>query len=222
MAKLELENICKKYESEYSESFLLSKIKLTVEDGEFVSILGPSGCGKTTILHIIAGIITPDKGSVFVENIDITKMPIEKRNFALVAQQPLLFPNMNVVENVAFGLKMKGIGKSERLMNAEVILSKLGLKGLEKRFPSQLSGGEAQRVSIARSLVVKPKVLLMDEPFSALHEGLRVDMRELLYKIHKENGVTTIFVTHFKEEARFLSDKIIIMSKGKIDEMKIL
>jgi ABC-type Fe3+/spermidine/putrescine transport system ATPase subunit len=222
MAKLELRNICKKYGSEQDESFLLSNINLTIEEGEFLSILGASGCGKTTILRIIAGIVPPDNGSISVENIDITKMPIEKRNFALVAQEPLLFPNMNVIENVAFGLKMKGISKSERLVKSEAILNNLGLKGLEKRFPSQLSGGEKQRTAIARALVVNPKVLLMDEPFSALNEELRVEMRELLHKIHKENRVTIVFVTHFKEEAYFLSDKIAIMSKGKIDEIKII
>jgi ABC-type Fe3+/spermidine/putrescine transport system ATPase subunit len=222
MTKLELGNICKKYQSQYDESFLLSNINLTIEEGEFLSILGPSGCGKTTMLRIIAGIIKPDRGNVFVENIDITEMPTEKRNFSLVAQQPLLFPNMNAIENVAFGLKMKGVGKGERLIQSLAILSNLGLKGLEKRFPSQLSGGEQQRVAIARALVVKPKVLLMDEPFSALNEELRVEMRELLHKIHNENKVTTIFVTHFKEEASFLSDKIAIMSKGKIEEIKIL
>jgi ABC-type Fe3+/spermidine/putrescine transport system ATPase subunit len=222
MVKLELRNICKKYQSQYDESFLLSNINLTIEEGEFLSILGPSGCGKTTMLRIIAGIIKPDRGNLFVESIDITEMPIEKRSFALVAQQPLLFPNMNAVENVAFGLKMKGVTKGERLAEAAAILSNLGLKGLEKRFPSQLSGGEQQRVAIARALVIKPKVLLMDEPFSALNEELRVDMRELLQKIHNKNKVTTIFVTHFKEEANFLSDRIAIMSKGKIEEMKIL
>jgi ABC-type Fe3+/spermidine/putrescine transport system ATPase subunit len=222
MAKLELRNICKKYKSEYDEPFLLSNINLTIEEGEFLSVLGASGCGKTTILRIIAGIIPPDNGSVLVENIDITQIPTEKRNFALVAQEPLLFPNMNVIENVAFGLKMKGISKSERLAKAEAILSNLGLKGLERRFPLQLSGGEQQRTAIARALVVNPKVLLMDEPFSALDEELRVEMRELLHKIHKENNVTIVFVTHFKEEAYFLSDKIAIMSRGKIDEIRVL
>lgn len=222
MAKLELRNICKKYESEYDESFLLSNIRLTIEDGEFLSILGPSGCGKTTILRVIAGIIKPDRGSIFVDNIDITEMPIEKRKFALVAQQPLLFPNMNVIENVAFGLKMNGINKSERLSKAEAILSNLGLRGLEKRFASRLSGGEQQRAAIARALIVNPKVLLMDEPFSALHEELRVEMRELLHRIHKENKITIVFVTHFKEEANYLSNKIVIMSKGKISELKAL
>ncbi|MBZ9685014.1 ABC transporter ATP-binding protein [Clostridium estertheticum] len=222
MARLEIRNISKKYEQQYTESFSLVNIDLTVEDGEFLSILGTSGCGKTTILGIITGIIKPDTGSLFVENVDITEMPIEKRNFALVAQQPLLFPNMNVMDNVAFGLKMKGVSKGDRLELANDILSKLGLKGLEKRFSTQLSGGERQRVAIARAMVTAPKVLLMDEPFNALHEELRVDMRELLYKLHKENRVTTIFVTHFKEEANFLSDKIVIMSKGKIDEIKLL
>ncbi|MGV8979995.1 ABC transporter ATP-binding protein [Clostridium sp.] len=221
MAKLELRDICKRYESKYVESFLLSNIKLTIEDGEFISILGPSGCGKSTILRIIAGILQPDRGSLVVENIDITEMPIEKRNFALVAQEPLLFPNMNVIENVAFGLKMKGISKGDRMERAADILSTLGLMGLEKRLSFQLSGGEQQRVAIARALIVKPRVLLMDEPFNALHEELRVEMRELLHNIHKENKVTTIFVTHFKEEANFLSDKIVIMSKGKIDEIKV-
>lgn len=222
MAKLELRNIYKEYKSERAEPFLLSDVKLTIAQGEFLSILGPSGCGKSTILRIIAGIIKPDRGSLLLENIDITEMPPYKRNFALVAQQPLLFPNMNVIENVAFGLKMKGIVKDERLDRAKSILSNLGLSGLEKRFHSQLSGGEQQRVAIARALVIEPKVLLMDEPFSSLNEELRVEMRELLHKIHNDNGVTTVFVTHFKEEANFLSDKIAIMSKGKIDEVRIL
>ncbi|MCB2289245.1 ABC transporter ATP-binding protein [Clostridium sp. CS001] len=222
MAKLELRNICKKYGSEQDEPFLLSNINLTIEDGEFLSILGASGCGKTTILRTIAGIVPPDSGSIFVEDIDNTNIPIEKRNFALVAQEPLLFPNMNVIENVAFGLKMKGISKNERVVKAEAILNNLGLKGLEKRFPTQLSGGEKQRTAIARALVVNPKVLLMDEPFSALNEELRLEMRELLHKIHKENRVTIVFVTHFKEEAYFLSDKIAIMSKGKIDEINVI
>ena len=222
MAKLELRNICKRYEAKYTESFSLSNINLNVEDGEILSILGPSGCGKTTILRIIAGIIKPDTGRLFIENIDITEMLIENRNFAFVAQQPLLFPNMNVIENVAFGLKMKGISKGERLDSAEDMLTSLGLKGFEKRLSFQLSGGERQRVAIARALVIKPKILLMDEPFSALHEELRVNMRELLYKIHTDNKVTTIFVTHFKEEANYLSDKIVNMSKGKIDEISTL
>lgn len=222
MAKLELRNISKKYDSQYHESFLLANINLTIEEGEFISILGASGCGKTTILRIIAGIIPPDNGSLFVDNVDITRIPIEKRNFALVAQEPLLFPNMNVIENVAFGLKMKGISKNERLAKAEAILSNLGLKGLERRFPLHLSGGEQQRTAIARALVVNPKVLLMDEPFSALNEELRVEMTELLHKIHKENSVTIVFVTHFKEEAYLLSDKIAIMSRGKIEKIKII
>lgn len=219
MAKLELKNIFKKYESESLESFSLKDVNLTIEDGELLSILGPSGCGKTTILRIIAGIIKPDKGNVYVENVNITEVPVEKRNFALVAQQPLLFPNMNVIDNASFGLKMRGIKKSERLAEAEHILNSLGLKGLEKRFPSQLSGGERQRVAIARALVIKPKVLLMDEPFSALNEELRMDMIQLVQKIHKVNGVTTVFVTHYKEEANLLSNKIVIMSKGSIEEI---
>ena len=147
---------------------------------------------------------------------DLAEVPVEKRNYAIVAQQPLLFPNMTLIENVCFGLKMKGVAKTQRIEIATDMIDNLGLSGLEKRYPSQLSGGQSQRASIARALVSKPKVLLMDEPFSALNEELREEMKNLLKNIHKKNNLTIVFVTHDKDEAYFLSDRIINMKNGEI------
>lgn len=220
MPKLELRNIEKAFENKNislsEDNFKLSDINLTIGDGEFLSVLGPSGCGKTTLLRIISGLAIPDKGRIFENEIDITDLPIEKRNFAFVSQQPLLFPNMTILENVSFGLKMQGIPKKQRTAAAMDMLYNLSIQGLEKRYPLQLSGGQSQRASIARAFLSNPKVLLMDEPFTALNEELRDEMKNLLLALHRKNKLTTIFVTHDKVEAQFLSDKIINMKNGKI------
>lgn len=221
MSKMELINIGKTYHSKYEEKeFSLKNINIEVHSGELLSILGPSGCGKTTILKIIGAIIEPDIGKLVFDGEDITKVPSEKRKFAMVSQSPLLFPNMNVLENVEFGLKMQGIKKNERVIEAMNILSKMGLEGFDKRSSSQLSGGQSQRVSIARALVTKPRVLLMDEPFSSLNEELRDEMRKLIYDIHREKDIIVIFVTHDRNEAEMLSDRIITMDDGKILDIK--
>lgn len=219
MPTLELININKIYASNNNsegDNFSLSNINLTIEDGEFISLLGPSGCGKTTLLRVIAGLTIPDKGNILEDGVDLARVHVEKRNYAIVAQQPLLFPNMTLIENVCFGLKMKGVAKKQRIEIATEMIDNLGLNGLEKRYPSQLSGGQSQRASIARALVSNPKVLLMDEPFSALNEELREEMKNLLKNIHKKNNLTIVFVTHDKEEAYFLSDRIIKMKNGQI------
>ena len=221
MPKLELRNIEKTFQGNKSldseDIFKISNINLHINDGEFISILGPSGCGKTTLLKIIAGLIDINQGIILEDGKDISKIPVEKRNYAMVAQRPLLFPNMTLIENICFGLKMKKINKNERNEVALAMITKLKLQGLERRYPSQLSGGQCQRVAIARALVTKPKVLLMDEPFSALNEELRVEMKELVKEFHRINNLTTIFVTHDKEEASFLSDRIITLKNGSIE-----
>lgn len=220
MPKLELRNIEKTFEKKNillnRDSFKLAEINLIIDDGEFLSILGPSGCGKTTLLRIISGLTLPDKGRIFENETDITDLPIENRKFAFVSQQPLLFPNMNLLENVGFGLKMQGVPKKQRNAVAMDMINNLRIQGLEKRYPLQLSGGQSQRAAIARALLSNPKVLLMDEPFTALNEELRDEMKNLLLAFHKKNKLTTIFVTHDKLEAKFLSDKIINLKNGKI------
>ncbi|MFL0266953.1 ABC transporter ATP-binding protein [Candidatus Clostridium radicumherbarum] len=213
MPKFELINIEKTFQGnnklDHKDAFILSDINLKIEDGEFVSILGPSGCGKTTLLKLMTGLIKPDKGRILEDNKDITDMPVEKRNYAMVAQQPLLFPNMDLLDNICFGLKMKKINKAQRITEALDMINKLKLNGLEKRYPSQLSGGQCQRGAIARALVVKPKALFLDEAFNALDEELRLELTSFIRAYHKNNGLTTILVTHDKDEANYLSDRII-------------
>ncbi|MEF9953434.1 MAG: ABC transporter ATP-binding protein [Clostridium sp.] len=217
MPNIVLTNINKSYIDAGSNNiFVLNNINLTIKDREFLGILGPSGCGKTTLLKIIAGLISTDSGDISQDGESLEGIPVESRNFAMVSQQPLLFPNMNLIDNVAFGLKMKGISKSERYERSTKMINLLKLGGLERRYPSQLSGGQCQRGSIARALVTNPSVLLMDEPFSALNEELRLELRIFLKDLHKESGLTTILVTHDKEEAEFLSDRLITMNNGRI------
>ncbi len=198
-------------------AFTLSNISLTINNGEFLSVLGPSGCGKTTLLRLMLGLIKPDKGMILEDGEDVTNFPVEKKNYAYVAQQSLLFPNMTLLENICFGLKMKKINKNERISTALNIIKSLSLQGLENRYPSQLSGGQCQRASIARALVTNPKILFMDEPFNALNEELRNEMKKLLREIHEKNNLTIVFVTHNKDEAYFLSDRIITMKNGIIE-----
>lgn len=219
MKELRLDQIEKTYSktaANKTESFGLRSIDLTIREGEFFSLLGPSGCGKTTLLKLAAGLLEPDSGKVWYGNSDLTATPPEARRFSMVFQQPLLFPHMTVADNTAFGLKMQKVGKKERLEKAEAMLDGVGLKGFYHRFPDELSGGQQQRVALARALVANPRVLLMDEPFSALDPGLREEMRELLGRIQKELGVTILFVTHDRDEAFELSDRIGIMRDGRL------
>ncbi|MCM3611165.1 ABC transporter ATP-binding protein [Planococcus sp. MERTA32b] len=219
MTGLHIEQVEKKYktaETDLKDSFALEPIDLAIREGEFFSLLGPSGCGKTTLLKLIAGLLEGDAGKIRFGDKDLTHVPPEARRFSMVFQQSLLFPHMTIGENTAFGLKMQKVGKKERLSEAKRMLRMVGLEGYENRFPEELSGGQQQRAALARALVAKPRLLLMDEPFSALDPGLREDMRELLSGIQRELGVTVLFVTHDREEAFELSDRIGIMSDGRL------
>ncbi len=221
MSKLQISNLQKRYDKKHPKqhepaAFTLQPLSLTIEDGEFLAILGPSGCGKTTLLKLVAGLLAPDEGEIIYHHRKMHTVPAEKRGFGMVFQQALLFPHMTVEENVAFGLKMQGVGKKERLQKAEEILASVGLNGMGSRSPSVLSGGQQQRVSLARGFLSGSKVLLMDEPFSALDPGLREEMRELLGKLHQKHRMTVFFVTHDREEAFILADRIGVMNNGSL------
>lgn len=219
MNGLRIEQIKKKFmttETDHKKSFALEPINLDIHEGEFFSLLGPSGCGKTTLLKLAAGLLKPDAGTIHFGDRNLTSVPPEARRFSMVFQQPLLFPHMTVIDNAAFGLKMQNVNKKERLFETDRMLDLVGLTGYGQHFPEELSGGQQQRAALARALVAKPRVLLMDEPFSALDPGLREDMRELLSRMHRELGLTVLFVTHDRDEAFELSDRIGIMSDGRL------
>lgn len=213
MGSIGLENIKKSYQE---HAFSLRIDYLNIENGEFFVLVGPSGCGKTTLLRIIAGLQAPDHGEIQVQNQLITGIPAEKRGFGMVFQRPLLFPHMTVEENVAFGLKMQGWSRTKRIERARELLEQVELGGHEKRYPSELSGGQQQRVSLARALITQPSVLLLDEPFSALDPDLREEMRQLVKRMHQELRVTVVLVTHDREEAFLLADRIGVMKNGEL------
>ena len=198
---------------------VLDGINLSIKDGEFVTLLGPSGCGKTTTLRIIAGFASPDSGDVFFEGKRINSLPAYKRNINTIFQRYALFPHLNVYDNVAFGLKVKKVPKAEIAKKIDETLALVNLKGLEKRRIETLSGGQQQRVAIARAIINRPRVLLLDEPLSALDLKLRKDMQVELKNLQKSTGITFIFVTHDQEEALSMSDTVIVMDKGKIQQI---
>ena len=210
--KLKIENLAAGYE----DGAVLQNLSLSVAEGEFLSLLGPSGCGKTTLMKTIAGILPATQGSIFLDGNDITKLPIHKRGTVIVFQDMRLFPHKSVAENVGFPLKMQGIAKVERMRVAEALLEKVQLGGFGNRRPSELSGGQQQRVALARALAAQPKLLLLDEPFSALDENLREDMRNLVLQLQDEFQMTVILVTHDREEALSMSDRIALMFEGKL------
>jgi len=183
-----------------------------------VALLGPSGCGKTTTLRAVAGLIDPSAGDVLFDGRSVLALPPERRPVAMVFQAPLLFPHMSVGENVAFGPRMRRVGRSRRRRLAEQALDRVQLGGYADRRPGELSGGQEQRVALARALVVQPSVLLLDEPFSALDALLRAEMRELVLDLHRDLGVTTLFVTHDQEEAVVLADRIALVLDGRLQQ----
>lgn len=197
---------------------ILKDISFEVDDGEVVSLLGPSGCGKTTTLKIIAGLIAPDGGDVLLGGRSILKTPVEKRGTVIVFQEHLLFPHLNVEENICFGLKMAHKPKAYMKKKAEEMLQLVKLPGINKKYPHELSGGQRQRIALARALAVEPKVLLLDEPFSSLDPNLKMEMRELTFSLQRKLGITTILVTHDREEAFMYSHKIAIMLNGEIKQ----
>ncbi len=192
-------------------------VNIDVMEGEFVTILGPSGCGKTTTLNLIGGFLKADKGKILLEGIDIINLPPEKRPVSTVFQSYALFPHMNVIENIAYGVRFHRKEKKKKALNiAMEYLHIVGLDGYEKSKVGNLSGGQQQRVALARSMATNPKILLLDEPLSNLDASLRVKMREELKELQKRLNITMIFVTHDQSEALSLSDKIVVMDKGKV------
>ncbi len=193
-------------------------VDLGFNKGEFVSLLGPSGCGKTTILRMIAGFERPDTGHIAVDGKDITALAPNQRKIGMVFQAYALFPNMNVADNIGFGLKIANMPRPQREARVEEMLKLIGLAGYGKRFPFELSGGQQQRVALARALAPSPRMLLLDEPLSALDAKIRVSLREQIREIQRELGITTVFVTHDQEEALSISDRIVVMNTGNVEQ----
>lgn len=198
---------------------ILNNFNLNIKDGEFVTLLGPSGCGKTTTLRIIGGFVMPDSGDVFFEGKKITTLPAHKRQVNTIFQKYALFPHLNVYENVAFGMRIQKKSEEEIRETVKEMLSMVNLSGYEKRKVTSLSGGQQQRIAIARALANRPKVLLLDEPLGALDLKLRKDMQTELKKIHDQTGITFILVTHDQEEALSMSDTVVVMDKGAIQQI---
>jgi putative spermidine/putrescine transport system ATP-binding protein len=207
-----LDGVCKRF----GNSVALDEAWLKIRRGEFMTLLGPSGCGKTTLLNLVAGFLTPDNGEIFIDGALVTDVPTFERETGIVFQNYALFPHMTVANNVAYGLKARRVGKDEIRKRVAEALAMMKLDGFEDRKPRQLSGGQQQRVALARALVIRPKVLLLDEPFSALDKNLRASMQVEVKEIQRRLGVTTIFVTHDQSEALSLSDRIAVMSGGRI------
>ena len=199
-----------------SKNHILKDINLDIESGEFISILGNSGCGKTTLIKSIAGLVDISSGSISIDEEDITGLSPEKRKTVIVFQDLRLFPHMNVEQNIAFSMKLQKMNKENIEERVRTLLEQVRLSGFEKRKISQLSGGQMQRIALARALGANPKLLLLDEPFSGLDESLRKDMGNLVKRLHRENKITTIMITHDKEEAMKFSDKVALMKEGTI------
>ena len=212
---LSLKNISKKYK----DKEILKNISFDIKEGELVCILGPSGCGKTTLLNIIGGFVSDFSGDVFLSDENINNIPPEKREIATVFQSYGLFTHKNVIDNVSYGLKLLKIDKNMREKRAKEMLEKVGLAGYEKKKIRELSGGEQQRVAIARSMVLNPKLLLLDEPLSNLDVHLRDVMRKEIKRIQKQFGVTMIIVTHDQEDAFKIADRVIVINEGHIEQI---
>ena len=212
---IELRNVSKKF----GEVTAVNDVNFTVNEGELMALLGPSGGGKTTVLRMIAGLEMPTEGDIFVRGTRVNDVPVQTRNIGFVFQSYALFKNMNVFKNIAFGLKIKKWKSADIKARVAELLELFGLTGLEKRYPHQLSGGQRQRVAIARALAPKPGVLLLDEPFGAVDAKIRQELREWLVTLHHELNVTTIFVTHDQEEAMEVSNRIVIFSKGNLEQI---
>ena len=203
----------------YGAHQVVQHFEIAVERGEFISFLGPSGCGKTTNLRMIAGLETPSAGTITINGRDVTHLPSNQRDIGMVFQSYALFPNMTVAQNVAFGLKVAKKSPAEIKSRVDEMLAMIKLPQLADRFPYQLSGGQQQRVALARAIATKPQLLLLDEPLSALDAKIRVSLREEIRNLQRALGITTIFVTHDQEEALSMSDRIVVMSEGRVEQL---
>jgi len=215
MAFLELVHL----EKSFGNVHVVKDFNLAIEKGEFVSFLGPSGCGKTTVLRMVAGFENPTSGAIRIDGQDVTQAKPNQRRIGMVFQAYALFPNLTVEQNVGFGLRVAGKGKAEIRARVKEMLDLIGLPKLGERYPFQLSGGQQQRVALARALAVSPRVLLLDEPLSALDAKIRISLREEIRRIQRELGITTIFVTHDQEEALSMSDRVAVMHEGVADQI---
>ena len=203
----------------FGRTIALDGFSLEISSGELVSLLGPSGCGKTTALRIIAGFEHQDEGAVLVGGQDISPIPAHRRNMGMVFQSYSLFPNMNVRQNIEFGLRTRRVGAAERTRRVNEAIELVQLEQQASRFSHQLSGGQQQRVALARALAIRPDVLLLDEPLSALDAKVRAVLREEIRRIQRESGITTVFVTHDQDEALSISDRVAVMSEGRLEQM---
>lgn len=212
--RIRLENLTKRYQ----EVTAVDHLNLEIEDGDLVCLLGPSGCGKSTTLSIIAGLEQATEGSIYFDEENVGGLEAEERDIGMVFQDYALYPHMTVQENIAFPLKMQGWKKKDRIEKVKEAAKMLQIEEYLKRKPGKLSGGQQQRVTIARAIVKNPKILLLDEPLSNLDARLRIELRDEIRRVQKQLGITTIFVTHDQEEALSISDKILLMEKGKISQ----
>ncbi|HDR1924271.1 TPA: ferric ABC transporter ATP-binding protein [Pasteurella multocida] len=209
---LVLKNVTKAF----GKAVVIDNLDLSIKRGTMVTLLGPSGCGKTTVLRLVAGLESPTSGQIFIDGEDVTKSSIQNRDICIVFQSYALFPHMSIGDNVGYGLKMQGVSKEERAKRVKEALELVDLAGFEDRYVDQISGGQQQRVALARALVLKPKVLLFDEPLSNLDANLRRSMREKIRELQQRLGITSLYVTHDQTEAFAVSDEVIVMHKGKI------
>ena len=215
MAFLDVQNLTKTF----GNTTVVKSVSFAFDKGEFISLLGPSGCGKTTILRMIAGFERPTSGSIEVDGQDITHLKPNQRQLGMVFQAYALFPNLNVGDNIGFGLKISGMPAEQRRARVDEMLRLIGLPGFEKRYPYEMSGGQQQRVALARAIAPRPRMLLLDEPLSALDAKIRVSLREEIRAIQLDLGITTVFVTHDQEEALSISDRIVVMNAGSIEQL---
>lgn len=209
---VELRNVTKRFGS----NTVIDNINLTIPQGQMVTLLGPSGCGKTTILRLVAGLEKPSEGQIFIDGEDVTHRSIQQRDICMVFQSYALFPHMSLGENVGYGLKMLGVPRAELKARVKEALAMVDLEGFEDRFVDQISGGQQQRVALARALILKPKVLLFDEPLSNLDANLRRSMRDKIRELQKQFDITSLYVTHDQSEAFAVSDTVLVMNKGHI------
>lgn len=214
-AAVELKDIIKRY----GNSYAVEGISMSIEPGEFLSLLGPSGSGKTTTLMMLAGFVQPDAGSIALSDLDITRVPPHRRGIGMVYQSYALFPHMTVANNIAFPLRMRRVGRAEIESRVRRTLALVRMNGYENRLPAELSGGQQQRIALARALVFEPPLLLMDEPLGALDKKLREEMQVEIKRIQSESGSTAVYVTHDQEEALNMSDRIVVMDRGRIEQI---